>query len=147
MKKFLSVSFLTFVAVFLMATAVLAAVERAPLYDSSSYTPGVTCLYGSDETNGPTLGSVFMDFNQEGQLVAEISLEGASPNTAFDIWVNQYPGDCPVSWPTEENALTTNEQGYGNAFVVLDAVPGASHFWISVVGGGQILRSTAVVLE
>jgi hypothetical protein len=37
--------------------------------------------------------------------------------------------------------------GNGNAHVEIMRVEGAANFWVSVVGGGQVLRSTAAVLD
>jgi len=113
---------------------------KASLWNTSS---GFTCAAGAtDFSNGP-YGFVVMN-TANGNLIVEVSLKGATPHATYDIWVNQNPGACPLSSPTAPSALTTNGQGNGNAHVVVPLVSGATSFWVSAVGGGQVLRSTAV---
>ena len=88
-----------------------------------------------------------MNLNRSGDLIVQVSVKGGTPNEAYDIWVNQDPGACPLGAPTAPGALTTNDDGNGNAHVTLAPVAGATDFWISAVGGGQVLRSTSVGLE
>lgn len=116
---------------------------KASLYDSSLF----TCEGGASDVSGETYGFVVMNINGKGYLVIEVSLKGATPNETYNIWVNQDPGACPLSTPTAPSALTTNGKGNGNAKVKLEAVDGATNFWISAVGGGQVLRSVAVELR
>ncbi len=116
---------------------------KASLYDSSPF----TCEGGASDVSGETYGFVVMNINGKGYLVIEVSLKGATPNETYNIWVNQDPGACPLSTPTAPSALTTNGKGNGNAKVKLEAVDGATNFWISAVGGGQVLRSVAVELR
>ena len=116
---------------------------KAPLYDSDGYTnPG-----GASDTTGSTYGFVIMNTNSSGDLIVQVALKGATPKETYDIWVNQDPGACPLPSPTAPDALTTNGEGNGNAHVKVTRVDGATNFWISAVGGGQMLRSTAVVLD
>lgn len=127
----------------LAAVPVLAAAGKAPLYNSPGYT-SLTCAKGADDTTGPTYGFAVINKNSKGKLIIEVSLKGATPDATYDIWVNQNPGTCPLSAPTAPGALTTNGQGNGNAHVTLEAFQGATNFWVSAVGGGQVLRSVAV---
>jgi hypothetical protein len=116
---------------------------KAQLYNSDGY----LCASGAADTTGPTFGFVVLNTNGSGDLIVEVSLKGAAPNTSYDIWVNQDPGGCPLDTPTALSALTTNAQGNGNAHVKVARLAGAINFWVSAVGGGQVLRSTAVVLN
>jgi len=116
---------------------------KAPLYDSNPY----TCDGGAGDLSGETYGFVVMNINGKGDLIVEVSLKGATPNETYDIWVNQNLGACPLSSPTAPDALTTNKKGNGNVKVKLPAVDGATNFWVSAVGGGQVLRSVAVELK
>lgn len=119
---------------------------KAPLYSSPDYT-NLTCPNGADNTTGPTFGFVVMNINHKGDLIVEVSLKGATPNNTYDIWVNQDPGACPLTAPTALGALVTNGKGNGNAHLKLPAVDAAHNFWVSAVGGGQVLRSTALILR
>jgi len=106
-----------------------------------------TCEGGASDVSGETFGFVVMNINGKGDLIIVVSLKGATPNETYDIWVNQNPGACPLGSPTVPAGLTTNGKGNGNAKVKLDAVDGARNFWVSAVGGGQVLRSVAVELR
>jgi len=116
---------------------------KGSLYDSGGY----TCMGGAADVSGETFGFVIMNINGKGDLIIEVSLKGATPDETYDIWVNQTPGTCPLGSPTAPGALTTNGKGNGNVKVKLEAVDGATNFWVSAVGGGQVLRSVAVELR
>ncbi len=117
---------------------------KAPLYDSGPF----TCHLGATSTGGPTFGFAVMNINKHGDLIVQVSVKGGTPNSVYDIWVNQDPDStCPLGSPTAPGALTTDDNGNGNAHVKLDAHPNATDFWISAVGGGQVLRSTSVGLD
>ncbi len=116
---------------------------KGSLYDSV----GWDCMVGPTDVSGETFGFVVMNINGKGDLVIEVSLKGATPNDTYDIWVNQDPGACPLGSPTVPAGLTTNGKGNGNVKVRLDAIDGATNFWVSAVGGGQVLRSIAVELR
>jgi len=146
MKKFLLAFSVFFVAAFLITNTVLAAAQGAMLYNSPANT-AETCAKGADDTSGPTFGFVVMNINDKDELIAEVSLIGATPNETYDIWVNQDPGgNCPLGRPTAADALKTNNLGNGKADVVVSAVPGAEHFWVSVTRDNfsEVLRSPAV---
>ncbi|OGY21322.1 MAG: hypothetical protein A2126_02310 [Candidatus Woykebacteria bacterium GWB1_45_5] len=113
--------------------------QSAPLYNSNPY----TCSGGASNTAGPTFGSVVIG-KDNGKVIVDATLQGATASSTYDIWVNQDPGGCPLSQPTAPGALTTNSSGNGTAHVEVNLVSGATKFWISAVGGGQVLRSTAV---
>ena len=106
-----------------------------------------TCELGATDLSYGPYGFVVMNTNARGDLIVQVSLKGATPGAMYDIWVNQHPGACPLSSPTAPEALTANRRGNGNAHLKVPRVEGATGFWISAVGGGQVLRSTAVVLD
>ena len=113
--------------------------QTAPLYNSNPY----TCSGGASDIGGPTFGAVTID--KDGTtIVVDVTLDGATASSTYDIWVNQDPGGCPLSTPTAPAALTTDGSGDGTAHVETPVVSGATKFWISAVGGGQVLRSTSV---
>jgi hypothetical protein len=116
---------------------------KALLYDS----PGYTCPGGALDTSGSVYGFVVMNTNRKGDLLVVVSLKGATPRAIYDIWVNQDPGGCPQGAPVAPAALRTNIRGNGNATVKVPKIEGATHFWVSAVGGGQVLRSPAVELD
>jgi hypothetical protein len=113
--------------------------QTAIFYDSDPY----TCSVGASNTAGSPFGSVVID-KDNGKIIVDVALKGATANSTYDIWVKQDPGGCPLSQPTKSDALTTDNNGNGIAHVDSDFVSGATKFWISAVGGGQVLRSTAV---
>jgi len=117
---------------------------KAPLFNSEAY----TCPAGAGATTGPRYGFVVMNTNARGDLIVQVSVKRAEPNTTYDIWVNQDPGACPLASATSVGALTTNRMGNGNAHLVVPRVAGATHFWVSVTGGELVvLRSMAVELD
>jgi len=149
MKKLAIVVALVLVAAIMTATALAqrpvgAGAGKAALYDTVL---GFTCELGATDLSDGPYGFVVMNTNARGDLIIEVSLKGATADATYDIWVNQYPGACPLSSPTAPGALTTNGRGNGNAHLKVPKVEGATTFWISAVGGGQVLRSTAVVLD
>jgi len=126
----------------LVAVPALAGAGKSALYDA----PGnFTCATGAQPADGEvTFGFATVNANKHGMLEVEVSVKGATPNATYDVWVNQDPGACPLPAATAVGAVTTNTQGNGNAHVKVAAVDGASNYWVSVVGGGQVLRSMAV---
>ena len=117
---------------------------KAPLFHSDAY----TCSAGAGATTGPRYGFVVMNTNARGDLIVQVSVKRAEPNTTYDIWVNQDPGACPLAAATLVGALTTNRMGNGNAHLVVPRVAGATNFWVSVTGGElAVLRSMAVELD
>ena len=121
------------------ASSVQAEASKSPLYDS----PTFTCPGGASETSGPTFGFVVINPNGSGDLNVEVSVKDGTPNSTYDVWVNQYPGGCPLAAPTAPGAVRTNRQGNGNSHVRVAAIQGTQASWVSVIGGGQTLRSTA----
>lgn len=139
---------LSTIALFTLATGAAfaggpAGAEKVYLYDS----PGYTCEGGATDTMGDTYGFVILNTNASGDLIVQVSLKGAMGDTAYDIWVNQDPGGCPLAEPTVVEGIWTNHNGNGNGHVEVPRLDGAMNFWVSVVGGGQVLRSTAAVLD
>ena len=110
---------------------------KASLYNSDPY----TCSGGASDTSGATYGFAVLNTTNNGIVIAEVSLKGATPNSTYDIYVNQDPDGCPT---VATGTLTTNSQGNGNANVKVPAVSTATKYWVSADGGGQVLRSVAV---
>ena len=116
---------------------------KARLYNSGPW----LCDLGATALSDGPYGFVVMNTNARGDLIIEVSLKGATASATYDIWVNQNPGACPMPSATAPGGLITNRRGNGNAHLIVPRVEGATGFWISAVGGGQVLRSTAVVLD
>ena len=124
-----------------MVASVFAGAGKAPLYNF----PAFACPTGAVPAAGaPTFGFAVINTSGNGILQVQVSVKGGTPNAVYDIWVNQDPGACPLGAPTAPGALTTNGQGNGNAHVQVPTVAGATVYWVSAVGGGQVLRSPAV---
>lgn len=141
MKK--STLFLLGSALFIMwSLPALAAPQNAPLFKS----PGYTCQAGATEVHDPQFGFVSMKRTETGYISADIFLQGASPNSVYDIWINQTPGTCPADEPSVSQGLQTDENGSGTAHVQDLAVAGAENFWISVTKEGEVYRSTSLQL-
>lgn len=110
----------------------------ANVYDSNPF----TCPGGASTTD-TVFGTVTID-KTDTTVTAIVTLAGATADSSYDIWINQDPGGCPQPGPTEVAALTTDTNGDGTGDASAPLVGGATNFWVSVVGGGQVLRSTAV---
>lgn len=113
--------------------------KTAPLYNSNEF----TCEAGATNLSIPQEKFVILK-KVNGNIDVTVKLVGATPSSTYDIWINQNPGGCPLASPTLVSAITTdtNGDGIGNASAPL--VAGVAQFWVSVVGGGQVLRSTSV---
>lgn len=103
-----------------------------------------TCPGGAVTTD--TLkGTVTFTFNDT-TLDLAVTLSGATPATAYDIWVNQDPGACPLPSPTFTgvDALVTDGSGNGTkTYPGHTRVSGATKFWVSAVAGSDVFRSVA----
>lgn len=117
--------------------------RKVPLYSTETF----TCSEGATDLTGDVFGFVNLNTNRSGDVIVVVSLKAATPDADYDIWVNQDPGGCPLEEATEVAALHTDEDGHGNVNVKVEKVAGATHFWVSVVGGGLVLRSQAVQLD
>ncbi len=115
--------------------------KTAPLYDSNEF----TCPAGATNLTDPQPKFVILK-KEGGNIKAVVVLDGATPSSSYDIWINQDPGGCPLGAPTEAAAFTTDPAGDGTGDATAPLVGGATNYWISAVGGGQVLRSTAVTL-
>lgn len=92
---------------------------------------------------GSTYGKAVIKVVDDSKVNVSVELEGVMPNSTYTIWINQSPGACPL--PTfNGGTILSNEEGYGSAEVSLDKVIGATSFWVSAVGGGQVLRTSTV---
>lgn len=103
---------------------------------------GYTCPTGALDTSS-FKGTVSITKN--GSLDITATLSGVLANTDYQLWVNQDPGVCPLGSPTVPVFITTNGSGNGsNTLNNHGLVGGATNFWVSLVGGTDVLRSTAV---
>ncbi|MCA9397981.1 hypothetical protein KC573_04060, partial [candidate division WWE3 bacterium] len=109
-----------------------------PLYQSNSY----TCASGATTTIDQ-FGTVSINPGNS-RLFLTVNLEDATPNATYDIWINQNPGACPLSSPSFSTAMSTDSNGNATKTFQYDKNSSATSFWISAVGGGQVLRSLAV---
>jgi hypothetical protein len=125
---------------------------KEPLYDSDPF----TCPTGATLTVGPfgfvvlnTAGPKYVN-GQDSKVIAEVSVKNGIPNTTYQIYLNQDPGDCPT---TATGTITTNSQGNGNGHVEETRFPGSETFWVSAFdplhypGPKSILRSPAAALD
>lgn len=123
------------------ATATSPPSQTALLYNSNEY----TCNLGATNLDRQQLKNViFTDLGSNVNI--KVELQNATPNSTYDLWVNQDIGACPLSAPTVPDALTTDQNGNGTFSTDVAKFGGATKIWVSVVGGGQVLRSTSVNL-
>jgi signal peptidase len=115
--------------------------KTANLFDSNEF----TCTDGATNFSKPQAKVVVLK-KVGGNINATVQLIGATPNSSYDIWLNQDPGGCPLGAPTAPAAITTDGSGNGTGSASAVVVSGATKFWISAVGGGQVLRSVSVSL-
>lgn len=113
----------------------------ATLYDSNPF----SCPQGATKLDDPE-GLVSFIFTKE-EVTFEIKIMDGTPNSSYDIWFNQDPGACPLSSPTFPAGMATNTEGEAQTTFTRPRQDTAAHFWISAVGGGQVLRSTALEEE
>jgi hypothetical protein len=116
-----------------------------------SPTPATSNLYLSDQytcSNGAaTIESIkgTVSITKTTALNITVTLMGALPLTTYDLWVNQDPGACPLSSPTSASFITTDGNGNGSSTLSDHSLAeGATNYWVSMVGGSDVLRSTAV---
>lgn len=103
---------------------------------------GYSCSTGADDTS-TVRGTVAITKTTD--LSVNVTITGATPNTTYDLWVNQDPGACPLNSPTVAGFITTDISGNGsNTLNNHGLVGGATNFWVSLVGGSDVLRSSAV---
>lgn len=99
------------------------------------------------DTSGPSFGFAILKTNTIGDLIVDIALKNAKPNTTYYIWINQHPGARPQPKLTAPGVLTTNTKGKGSTSVRVARITGATDLWISVTNSSEYLRSAAVVLN
>lgn len=113
--------------------------RTAPIYVSNPF----TCATGATDTSTQK-GTVTFDKNPT-TFDISVNVTSASANTAYQLWVNQDPGACPLGSPTDSSFLTTDGSGNGSGILPGHSIfGGATNFWISLVGGSDVFRSTAV---
>ena len=121
---------------------VFTAAASFPQTSSLFVSNGFTCSGGASDI---TTSKGTVTISKNGDLDVLVTLTGALPNTSYDLWVNQDPGACPLGAPTVPLFITTNGSGDGtNSLNNHGLVGGATNFWVSLVGGTDVLRSTAV---
>lgn len=149
-KLFLTV---TLILLSLVATTPLAQANyemsgatKSPLYNLSN--PEDYTCEGGGNISETTAGSVIV--NTDGKpssnkkVQVTVILKNALSNTSYDVWISQHPGDCVT---TVNGSLTTDGDGSGSKHFSENRLNGATNFWVSVTGGGQTLRSPAVLLD
>jgi hypothetical protein len=88
-----------------------------------------TCPGGAGDTSTPT-GTVTISATPT-QVTVSASVFGLTPNTTYDLYVNQDPGGCPTS--PILNWLTTDGSGSGSAGpTTVSRVGTATVAWISL---------------
>ncbi len=126
--------------------------EKKGFYASPPF--GATCPDGATVTSGQ-FGFVVLNTSGPGnsKVKAEVVVQDGIPNVTYEIYLIQYPGDCPTA---KSGTLTTNDQGNGNGQVVEIRVPGSTHFWaLGLVNDSayfpsnpkSLLRTTAAALD
>lgn len=114
--------------------------QQVPLFVSNPF----TCADGASNIS-VSKGNVSIVKTSSLEIVVE--LQNALPNTQYALWVNQNPGGCPQPAATQNSFITTDPNGNGqNTLSGYPLVGGATRFWVSMVGGSDVLRSTAVEL-
>lgn len=114
----------------------------APANSDLFLSNGYVCSTGADDTS-TIRGTVAITKTTD--LSVNVTITGATPNTIFDLWVNQDPGACPLPSPSVSGFITTDGSGNGaNTLNNHVLVGGATNFWVSLVGGSDVLRSSAV---
>ena len=113
--------------------------------------PQTRNLFVSDPFTCPTGATNITDIrgtvtiSKDSSLDITATLSGAFASTDYQLWVNQDPGACPLGSPTVAVFITTDGSGNGtNTLSDHPLTPGATKFWVSLVGGTDVLRSTAV---
>ncbi len=120
--------------------------QKAPIYGPNILSSGASCSTGAAPT-ATRFGFVVLNTpGKDGRLTGEVSIKGASPNTAYSLADQQDPGNC-------ENIIqfamvTTNGQGNANVHFSVARIPSATNFWVGLEAGGfsQVLGSSAVPL-
>lgn len=112
--------------------------KSSDLFVSNDYTcsTGAGTIENSKGTVKITKGS---------SLKVEVTLDNALPDTDYQLWVNQNPGSCPLNAPTIAAFIHTDMNGDGSETLSNHPLTdGATKFWVSLVGGSDVLRSSAV---
>lgn len=119
--------------------------ESGQCSSQSTSSPVVSPLYGPHEHNAPcptggyassqTFGSVSLSAAATGELTAAITVAGASPNTTYNVKIDQTDGvsssgpDCPAAF---QSTVTTDSQGNGNVTIAKCQATGATKFFVVV---------------
>jgi hypothetical protein len=109
--------------------------------------PAYTCATGAQPAAGvKTFGFAILNTTGKRTLNVNVVLKGALPNAAYDVWVNQHPGACPLGAATKVGAVHTDALGNGAGHLKMSVVSGAKHFWLSATSGASVLRTRAAML-
>jgi len=124
--------------------------EKTGFYASYPFT--ATCPGGANVTNGQ-FGFVVLNTSGPGnsKVKAEVVIKDGIPNTTYEMYLHQNPGDCPTGMT---GTIITNALGNGNGQLVENRAPGSTHFWVTGIGLAyfplnpkSLLRTIAVVLD
>lgn len=124
--------------------------QKMAFYASTPF--GATCPGGATVTNGQ-FGFVVLNTSGPGnsKVKAEVVIKGGIPNTTYQMYLHQDPGDCPT---VMTGTIQTNDQGNGNGELVETRVPGSTHFWVTGIALAyfpsnpkSLLRTIAAALD
>ena len=103
---------------------------------------GGSCSTGA--TSGTPTASFAVINAHGGNVSAEVSLKGLSPNTTYDVDLIQTPSGESCLQSPGETSLTTNGQGNGNAHWSEPILPGTTGAFAMVIAPGfsDILATT-----
>jgi len=78
-----------------------------------------------------SVGSVALTVTS-GTFRADIQLQKGTPDTTYDVFMQQVPGSCPQQ-TANGGTLTTDSTGNGHASASVARVPGATIFFVQLV--------------
>lgn len=78
-----------------------------------------------------SVGSVVLTVTSS-SFEAQIQLQSGTPDTTYDVFMQQVPGSCPQQ-SVNGGTLTTDSTGKGQASSTVARVPGATTFFVQLV--------------
>jgi len=124
--------------------------QKTAFYASTPF--GGTCPGGATVMNGQ-FGFLVLNTSGPGnsKMKAEVVIQDGIPNTTYEMYLHQNPGDCPTAMT---GTIRTDDQGNGNGQLVETRAPGSTTFWVTGVALAyypftpkSLLRSIAVSLD
>jgi hypothetical protein len=82
-----------------------------------------------------SVGSVVLALTP-GSFQAVIQLQAGSPNTTYEVFMQQVPGSCPQP-AANGGTLTTGSTGSGQASTTVARMTGATTFFVQLVPAGS----------